>query len=159
MVCHVTADPFFVACTERGKRHGRPARRSYTWTGSETDIIPEMVDAFTVAINDKVNGIACCMVDPKAFNAVTNKALSRRDSGNGLQRRSSGRQPGTTPMSYIGQDLFSAGVAVAEKILTYVTQGRPGRWHDQRPGLAQRAAPHGRRGKRVQGRPASISSK
>jgi len=95
---------------------------SYTWTGSETDIIPEMVDAFTVAINDKVDGIACCMVDPTAFNAVTNRAL-----GAGIPVTAYNAEApvgaGNNAMCYIGQDLFDAGVAVAKRILTYVKKG------------------------------------
>ncbi|MDT7598740.1 MAG: hypothetical protein QOK26_817, partial [Pseudonocardiales bacterium] len=30
---------------------------SYNWTGSEKDIVPEMVNAFSVAVNNKVDGI------------------------------------------------------------------------------------------------------
>jgi simple sugar transport system substrate-binding protein len=94
----------------------------YTWTGSETDIIPEMVDAFTVAINDKVNGIACCMVDPTAFNKVTNRALAAGIPVTAYNAEAPVGS-GNNAMSYIGQDLFSAGVAVAKRILTYVKKG------------------------------------
>jgi len=122
MVCHVTADPFFVSCRAGANDMAALLGVSYTWTGSETDIIPEMVDAFTVAINDKVNGIACCMVDPTAFNAVTNRALAA-----GIPVTAYNAEApvgaGNNAMSYIGQDLFSAGVAVAKKILTYVHKG------------------------------------
>jgi simple sugar transport system substrate-binding protein len=95
---------------------------SYTWTGSENDIVSEMVDAFTVAINDKVNGIACCIVDPTAFNDVTNRAL-----GQGIPVVAYNAEApvgaGNNAMSYIGQDLYSAGVAVATRILNYVKKG------------------------------------
>ncbi|MGD0944349.1 MAG: substrate-binding domain-containing protein [Acidimicrobiales bacterium] len=122
MVCHVTADPFFVSCREGANDMCALLGVSYTWTGSETDIIPEMVDAFTVAINDKVDGIACCMVDPTAFNAVTNRAL-----GAGIPVTAYNAEApvgaGNNAMCYIGQDLFDAGVAVAKRILTYVKKG------------------------------------
>lgn len=117
MVCHVTADPFFVACREGADDMCALLGVSYTWTGSETDIIPQMVDAFSVAIDDKVNGIACCMVDPKAFNDVTDKAL-----GLGIPVTAYNAEApagsGNNAMCYIGQDLYDAGVAVADKILT-----------------------------------------
>jgi simple sugar transport system substrate-binding protein len=122
LVCHVTADPFFVACREGADDMCALLGCSYTWTGSETDIIPEMVDAFSVAVDDKVNGIACCMVDPTAFNDVTNKAL-----GLGIPVTAYNAEApagsGNNAMAYIGQDLYQAGVAVAERILTYVTKG------------------------------------
>jgi len=122
MVCHVTADPFFVSCREGANDMCALLGVSYTWTGSETDIIPEMVDAFTVAINDEVDGIACCMVDPTAFNAVTNRAL-----GAGIPVTAYNAEApvgaGNNAMCYIGQDLFDAGVAVAKRILTYVKKG------------------------------------
>jgi simple sugar transport system substrate-binding protein len=122
MVCHVTADPFFVSCREGANDMCALLGVSYTWTGSETDIIPEMVDAFTVAINDKVDGIACCMVDPTAFNAVTNRAL---DAGIPVTAYNAEAPvgAGNNAMCYIGQDLFDAGVAVAKRILTYVKKG------------------------------------
>jgi simple sugar transport system substrate-binding protein len=95
---------------------------SYTWTGSENDIVSEMVDAFTVAINDKVDGIGCCIVDPTAFNEVTNRAL-----GQGIPVVAYNAEApvgaGNNAMSYIGQDLYSAGVAVATRILGYVKKG------------------------------------
>ena len=122
MVCHVTADPFFVATRNGANDMAALLGVTYTWTGSETDIIPEMVDAFTVAINDKVNGIACCMVDPTAFNVVTNRALNA-----GIPVTAYNAEApvgaGNNAMSYIGQDLFQAGVAVAKRILTYVKKG------------------------------------
>jgi simple sugar transport system substrate-binding protein len=122
MVCHVTADPFFVSCRAGANDMAALLGVSYTWTGSETDIIPEMVDAFTVAINDKVDGIACCMVDPTAFNVVTNRALNA-----GIPVTAYNAEApvgaGNNAMCYIGQDLFQAGVAVAKRILTYVKKG------------------------------------
>jgi hypothetical protein len=96
--------------------------RSYTWTGSENDIIPEMVNAFKVAITSNVDGIAVAVVDPKAFNAVTDEAL-----GKGIPVVAYNAQApdgsGSHVMSYIGQDLYQAGVAVARRILTYVKKG------------------------------------
>lgn len=122
MVCHVTADPFFVNCRAGANDMSALLGTSYTWTGSENDIVPEMVDAFTVAINDKVDGIACCMVDPTAFNKVTDRALAQ-----GIPVTAYNAEApvgaGNNAMSYIGQDLFDAGVAVANRILTYVKKG------------------------------------
>jgi simple sugar transport system substrate-binding protein len=95
---------------------------SYTWSGSENDIVPQMVDAFNVAIDDAVNGIACCIVDPTAFNSVTNKALAAGIPVTAYNAEAPAGA-GNNAMSYIGQDLYNAGVAVAKRILTYVKKG------------------------------------
>jgi simple sugar transport system substrate-binding protein len=122
LVCHVTADPFFVNCRAGANDMSALLGCSYTWTGSENDIVPEMVNAFTVAINDKVNGIGCCMVDPTAFNKVTNRALAQGIPVTAYNAEAPVGS-GNNAMAYIGQDLFQAGVAVAERILTYVKKG------------------------------------
>lgn len=76
-VCHVTADVFFNAVRAGASDMCALLGTSYTWTGSENDIIPEMVNAFRVAITNNVDGIAVAVVDPKAFNAVTDEALGK----------------------------------------------------------------------------------
>jgi simple sugar transport system substrate-binding protein len=122
LVCHVTADPFFVSARAGANDMCALLGCSYTWTGSENDIVPEMVNAFTVAINNKVDGIGCCIVDPTAFNAVTDRALNQ-----GIPVVACNAEApvgkGNNAMSYIGQDLYNAGVAVATRILTYVKKG------------------------------------
>jgi simple sugar transport system substrate-binding protein len=122
LICHVTADPFFVATRQGADDMCALLGTSYTWTGSENDIVSEMVDAFTVAINDKVDGIGCCIVDPTAFNDVTNKAL---DEGIPVVAYNAEAPvgAGNNAMSYIGQNLYQAGVAVATRILNYVSKG------------------------------------
>ena len=122
LVCHVTADPFFVSARAGANDMCALLGCSYTWTGSENDIVPEMVNAFTVAINDKVNGIGCCIVDPTAFNAVTDRALNQGIPVVAFNAEAPVGK-GNNAMSYIGQDLYNAGVAVATRILTYVKKG------------------------------------
>ena len=122
LVCHVTADPFFVATRAGANDMCALLGCSYTWTGSENDIVPEMVNAFTVAINDKVDGIGCCIVDPTAFNDVTNRALNQGIPVVAFNAEAPVGK-GNNAMSYIGQDLYSAGVAVATRILSYVKAG------------------------------------
>jgi simple sugar transport system substrate-binding protein len=121
-VCHVTADVFFNAVRAGANDMCALLGCSYTWTGSENDIIPEMVNAFNVAITSKVDGIACCIVDPKAFNAVTDDALGKGIPVVAYNARAP-EGSGNHALSYIGQDLYNAGVAVGNKILTYVKKG------------------------------------
>ena len=95
---------------------------SYTWTGSENDIIPEMVNAFKVAITNKVDGIAVAVVDPKAFNAVTDEAL-----GKGIPVVAYNAQAppdaGSHVLSYIGQDLFVSGQQMGDHIVSLLPNG------------------------------------
>jgi simple sugar transport system substrate-binding protein len=122
LVCHVTADSFFIPTRAGANDMSALLGCSYTWSGSENDIVPQMVDAFNVAIDDAVDGIGCCIVDPTAFNDVTNKAL---DAGIPVvaYNAEAPESAGNNAMSYIGQDLFNAGVAVAKRILTFVKKG------------------------------------
>ena len=122
LVCHVTADPFFVSARAGANDMCAFLGCSYTWTGSENDIVPEMVNAFTVAINNKVNGIGCCIVDPTAFNNVTDRALQQGIPVVAFNAEAPVGK-GNNAMSYVGQDLFQAGVAVATRILTSVKKG------------------------------------
>ena len=122
LVCHVTADPFFVPTRAGANDMCALLGCSYTWTGSENDIVSEMVNAFTVAVNDKVDGIGCCIVDPTAFNDVTNRALNQGIPVVAFNAEAPVGK-GNNAMSYIGQDLYDAGVAVATRILSFVKAG------------------------------------
>ena len=111
-VCHVTADVFFNAVRAGANDMCALLGTSYTWTGSENDIMPEMVNAFRSRLPIMSTESACAVVDPKAFNAVTDEAL-----GKGIPvvayNAEAPAGSGSHVMSYIGQDLFQAGVAVA----------------------------------------------
>ena len=64
-VCHVTADVFFNAVRAGASDMCALLGASYTWTGSENGIIPEMVNAFRVAMISKVDGIAVAWSIPR----------------------------------------------------------------------------------------------
>src|SRR6476469_4815546 len=74
-VNHVTTNPFFVPTRYGAEDACTMTNTSYQWTGSETAKTPEMINAMNAAISRKADGIAVCVVDPKAFDAVTDKAL------------------------------------------------------------------------------------
>src|ERR1700738_2320315 len=77
-VNHVTTNPFFTptqngiadACSLLGC--------TFQWTGSASSNVPEMVTAFNSAITAGADGIACCMIDPKAFTGPTASALAKK---------------------------------------------------------------------------------
>jgi simple sugar transport system substrate-binding protein len=75
-VCHVTLDQFFTP-TRYGAQDACAAFGcSYQWTGSEKNVVSEMVSAMQTAIAEKADGIAVCLVDPKAFDAATDQAVA-----------------------------------------------------------------------------------
>ncbi|MGN6550357.1 MAG: sugar ABC transporter substrate-binding protein [Pararhizobium sp.] len=118
-VNHVTTNPFFVptqygiadACALLGC--------TYQWTGSQKSIASEMVNAMNTAIAAKADGIAVCLVDQTAFNEPTERALQagipvfayNADTKNNKR------------LAYIGQDLYNAGKALGERIVSLVDEG------------------------------------
>ena len=122
MVYHQTADPFFVPVLAGANDACALLGATYTWDGSATGSTTEMVDAFNDAIDDQVDGIACCVVDPKAFNAVTDQALA---AGIPVVAFNAEAPPtsGNHAMAYIGQDFYAAGAALAERMLPHLKKG------------------------------------
>jgi simple sugar transport system substrate-binding protein len=119
VINHVTTNPFFVptkfgaadACSLLGC--------SFQWTGSQSSNVNEMVNAMNSAISAKVDGIAVSLIDEKAFNAPTQKALAagipvvayNADSASNAR------------LAYIGQDLFVAGQQMGQRIVSLVGSG------------------------------------
>lgn len=118
-VNHVTTNQFFTptiygiedACALLGC--------SYQWTGSKTSNVAEMVSAMQTAIAAKVDGIAVCLVDAKAFNKPTDDALS-------IGIPVIGYNADTTPnarLAYVGQSLYQSGYDIANRWLPMVKKG------------------------------------
>ncbi|MGH6880638.1 MAG: substrate-binding domain-containing protein, partial [Hypericibacter sp.] len=118
-VNHVTTNPFFVptqygiadACALLGC--------SYQWTGSQKSVAAEMVNAMNTAIAAKVDGIAVCLVDLHAFNDPVTKAL---EAGIPVFAYNADAK-GNNRLAYIGQDLYLAGKALGERIVSLVDEG------------------------------------
>ena len=121
-VNHAMTNPFFIptrygiadACALLGC--------TYQWTGSEINKVSEMVDAMKTAVSEKVDGIAVSLVDPVAFNAVTDAALS---AGIGVISYNGDVPPGSPNkrLAYIGQDLYQSGLQVGAHILGLINEG------------------------------------
>jgi simple sugar transport system substrate-binding protein len=121
-VNHVTTNPFFVPTIYGAQDACSLLGCSYQWTGSATSDVSQMVNAFNSAISANVAGISCCLVDLKAFNAPTAKALGKGipvlaynadvPSGNPNER-----------LAYIGQDLYASGYAMGQRIVNLVKEG------------------------------------
>jgi simple sugar transport system substrate-binding protein len=117
-VNHVTTNPFFTptqygiadACALLGC--------TAQWTGSASSLVPQMVTAFNSAITAGADGIACAMIDPKAFTAPTAAALKK-----GIPVLSYNADEPNGRLAYIGQDLLVSGQQMGMKIKSLVPSG------------------------------------
>ena len=121
-VNHVTTNPFFVP-TQYGIQDAvSTVGCKYQWTGSATSSVSEMVNAMNAAIAAKADGIAVAIIDPTAFNAPVQAALSA-----GIPVLSYNADAPTASnnarLAYIGQDLFASGVQVGKRIASLVPSG------------------------------------
>jgi simple sugar transport system substrate-binding protein len=119
-VNHATTNPFFTptrygiedACRVFGVRA--------SWTGSKRSNVGEMVTALRRAIRERADGIAISIIDPTAFDRLTELALDRGIpvvAYNADGARANRRQ------AYIGQDLYQSGLKFGARIAELVGSG------------------------------------
>jgi simple sugar transport system substrate-binding protein len=113
-VNHVTTNTFFTptiyGMTDAANILGIPAP---AWTGSANSLATDMVTAISSAIAAGTKGIATTLIDPTAFNAPVDDALSK-----GIPVVAyNADEPGNDRMSYVGQNNLTAGKAAAERIV------------------------------------------
>jgi simple sugar transport system substrate-binding protein len=118
-VNHVTTNPFFVPTRYGAEDACKILGCSYQWTGSESSNVREMVNAFNSAMTAGANGIAVALVDLKAFNAPTLKALDAKIPVVGYNADAAGN----ARLAYIGQDLFVSGQEMGKHIVDLVPSG------------------------------------
>jgi simple sugar transport system substrate-binding protein len=116
---HVTTNPFFVPTQYGAADACKLLGCSYSWTGSESSNVNQMVNAMNSAITSGVNGIAVALIDLHAFNAPTEAALK---AGIPVVAYNADA-PTNTRLSYIGQDLEKAGEQMGERIVAAVGSG------------------------------------
>ena len=121
-VNHVTTNPFFVPTIYGAQDACSLLGCSYQWTGSTTSDISQMVNAFNSAVTAKVSGISCCLVDLKAFNAPTQKALAKGIPVLAYNADVPAGNPNGR-LAYIGQDLYASGYAMGQRIVKLVGSG------------------------------------
>jgi simple sugar transport system substrate-binding protein len=119
LVNHVTTNPFFVPTKYGAEDACKLLGSKYQWTGSESANVREMVNAMNSAISSKVDGIAVCLVDLKAFNRPTEQALQAGIPVLGYNADAAGN----SRLAYIGQDLFVSGQEMGKRIVELVPEG------------------------------------
>jgi simple sugar transport system substrate-binding protein len=118
-VNHVTTNPFFVPTKYGAEDACKLLGCTYQWTGSQSSNVKEMVNATNSAISAKADGLAIALVDLKAFNGPTQKALAANIPVVGYNADA----PGSGRLAYIGQDLFVSGQEMGKHIVSLVPSG------------------------------------
>jgi simple sugar transport system substrate-binding protein len=119
LVNHVTTNPFFTPTQNAAADACKLLGCSYTWTGSATSNVSEMVNAINSAVSSKVNGIGTSLIDPTAFNSPVSSSLS---AGIPILAYNAD-EPQTNRLSYIGQDLFLSGQEMGKRIISLIPGG------------------------------------
>ena len=118
-VNHVTTNSFFTPTQAGAADACGLLGCSYRWTGSTTSNLSEIVNAINVAVKARPNGIATTLIDPTAFTTPVSNAL-----GAGVPVVAYNSDvPGNPRLAYIGQDLFSSGQLMGERIASLVPSG------------------------------------
>ncbi len=147
-VNHVTTNPFFVPTQYGIKDACDLLGCTSQWTGSANADVAEMVNAMNAAIAGKADAIAVPIVDPRAFNDPTAKALA---AGIPVFSYNADAPPGSgnKRLAYIGQDLYQSGYSMGERIASH-GRFRAGRDFHRHARPAQHPAAPGRRDRRDQ---------
>jgi simple sugar transport system substrate-binding protein len=121
-VNHVTTNPFFVPTQYGAQDASALFNTRFQWTGSKTSDVGEMVNAMNSAISAKADGIAVALIDTKAFNAPTERAMEA-----GIPVVSyNADEPSNDRLAYIGQDLYLSGQEMGKRIVDLVPSGKVG---------------------------------
>jgi simple sugar transport system substrate-binding protein len=119
-VNHVTTNVFFTPTQNGASDACKLLNCSYTWTGSSTSNVSQMVDAINSATAAKVDGIATSLIAPTAFNAPVQSALN---AGIPVVAYNAD-EPSNPRLAYIGQDLYVSGQQMGKHIASLVPSGQ-----------------------------------
>jgi simple sugar transport system substrate-binding protein len=119
MVNHVTTNIFFTPTQNGAADACKLLGCSYTWTGSSTSNVSDMVNSINSAVTAKAHGIATSLIDPTAFTAPVHSALN----ANIPVVAYNADEPSSGRLAYIGQDLFLSGQQMGEHIVSLLPSG------------------------------------
>jgi simple sugar transport system substrate-binding protein len=122
-VNHVTTNPFFTPTQYGAQDACALLGCSFQWTGSQDSVVPEMVNALNSAISAKADGIAVAVVDKTAFRAPVDKALAAGIPVVSYNADGARNDPGSNRLAYIGQDLYTSGYQLGQRIASLMQGG------------------------------------
>jgi simple sugar transport system substrate-binding protein len=119
MVNHVTTNVFFTPTQNAAADACKLLGCSYTWTGSATSNVSEMVNSINSAVSAKANGIATSLISPTAFNGPIASSLK---AGIPIIAYNAD-EPTSGRLAYIGQDLYLSGQEMGQHIVSLLPSG------------------------------------
>jgi simple sugar transport system substrate-binding protein len=122
-VNHVTTNPFFTPTQYGAQDACALLGCSFQWTGSKDSIVSEMVGATNSAISGKADGIALAVVDKNAFKQPVDNALNQGIPVVAYNADGARGDPGTSRLSYVGQDLYVSGFQLGQRIASLMPGG------------------------------------
>jgi simple sugar transport system substrate-binding protein len=125
-VNHVTTNAFFTPTQSGAADACKLLGCTYSWTGSETSNVAEMVKAMQTAIAGRADGIAVAIIDPVAFGAPIARAFA---AGIPVISYNADGTPKNSPqtkmrLAYIGQSLYTSGFLMGQRIVKLVGSGK-----------------------------------
>jgi simple sugar transport system substrate-binding protein len=119
-VNHALTNPFFVPAKNGSADAAALLGVRVDWTGSVASDVGDMVKAMQRAIDARADGIAVSIIDPTAFDALTERAL-RRGIPVVAYNADGGRTNGR--LAYVGQDNYQSGLELGARVVSLVEQG------------------------------------
>ncbi len=119
VITHATAVPFFVPVRKGAEDAGKLLGADVVYTGPAGFDIQRQVEFMKSAIAQKVDGIACTLPDPTAFNDVVQEALSKGIPVIAINADA----PKSGRLAYIGQGNYDAGRSMGQQIVKLLPNG------------------------------------
>jgi simple sugar transport system substrate-binding protein len=119
VITHATAVPFFVPVRKGAEDAGKLVGADVTYTGPAGFDIQKQVEFMKSAIAQRVDGIACTLPDPTAFNDVVQEAMSKGIPVIAINADA----PQSGRLAYIGQGNYEAGRSMGEQIVKLLPGG------------------------------------
>jgi simple sugar transport system substrate-binding protein len=119
VITHATAVPFFVPVRKGAEDAGKLVGADVVYTGPAGFDIQKQVEFMKSAIAQRVDGIACTLPDPTAFNDVVAEAMSKGIPVIAINADA----PASGRLSYIGQGNYEAGRSMGEQAVKLLPNG------------------------------------
>jgi simple sugar transport system substrate-binding protein len=119
VITHATAVPFFVPVRKGAEDAGKLVGADVVYTGPAGFDIQKQVEFMKSAIAQRVDGIACTLPDPTAFNDVVAEAMSKGIPVIAINADA----PASGRLAYIGQGNYEAGRSMGEQIVKLLPGG------------------------------------
>ena len=119
VITHATSVPFFVPVRKGAEDAGKLVGADVVYTGPSGFDIQQQVEFMKSAIAQKVDGIACTLPDPTAFNDVVQEAMSKGIPVIAIN----GDAPDSGRLAYIGQGNYDAGRSMGQQIIKLLPSG------------------------------------